>query len=432
MIERYSNPEIAGIWTLENKYRIWLEVEVAVCEAWNKRGLISDDDLRVIKEKADFRVERILEIEEEVQHDVIAFLTNVKEHIGPPGRYLHYGLTSSDLGDTSLSLQLVRSAEIILERMDRLLEISRKLAIQYKRQLMVGRTHGIHGEPITLGLKFAHFYAELRRNRERFQEAKNQIAVGKFSGAVGTFSNIEPDMEEEICRLLGLEPDPITTQVITRDRHAYFVAILGIIAGGLDKLAQEIRLLQKSEGREVEEPFARGQKGSSAMPHKRNPVICERVCGLARVIQSNMSTAFRNIALWHERDISHSSAERVILPDSIIALEYILTKMIYVLENLHVYPDAMERVLNVTRGLICSQRLMLALVDSGMEREEAYGHVQRLSMEVWAHSELHLQKAAAADPAVSSHLTVERLEEIFNLEYFIRNIDFIYRRLGLE
>lgn len=432
MIDRYSNPEIASIWTLENKYRIWLEVEIAVCVAWNKRGLIPDADLKVIRDRAAFNVEAISRIEAEVQHDVIAFLTNVKDHIGPAGRFVHYGLTSSDLGDTALCLQLVRSADILLARVDRLIGVAADLARKHRRQMIVGRTHGIHGEPTTLGLKFAHFYAEMQRHRARLSEARVQIAVGKFSGAVGTFSNIEPEMEEEICRELGLAPDPITTQVVNRDRHAHFVAVLGGIAGALDRIAQEVRLLQKTEGREVEEPFMKGQKGSSAMPHKRNPVICERVCGLARVIQSNVMTAYRDMPLWHERDISHSSAERVILPDSVIALEYILSKMTFVLENLQVYPEAMERVLGITRGLVCSQRLMLALIDGGLEREEAYSHVQRLSMEVWADPALHLEAACLREPAVKDRLGAKRIAELFDLSYFVRNVDFIYGRLGLD
>ena len=431
MIERYSNPEIAGIWTLENKYRIWLEVEIAVCEAWNRRGLIPDQDLKDIKDKADFDVKRVLEIEETVQHDVIAFLTDVKDHVGPAGRWIHYGLTSSDMGDTALCLQLVRSADILLEKLDRLIEAARKQAVAHKDRIMAGRTHGIHGEPTTLGLKFARFYEEMKRGRERLVAARKEIAVGKMSGAVGTFSNIEPDMEAEVCRTLGLEPDPISTQVINRDRHAFFISVLGLIAGGLETLAQEIRLLQKTEGREVEEPFARGQKGSSAMPHKRNPVICERVCGLSRVIQSNATTAFRDMPLWHERDISHSSAERVILPDSTIGLDYILGKMIYVVENIHVHPKNMDRVLGLTRGLIFSQRLMLNLIDRGMEREEAYAHVQRLSMEVWAEDDSDLRTKAGEESAIKDKLTPEMLDEIFDLGYYLRNVDFIYKRLGL-
>ncbi len=431
MIERYSNPEIAKIWELENKYRIWLHVEIAVCEAWNRRGMIPDEDLKEIKEKADFDVKRILEIESEVHHDVIAFLTNVKEYVGPSGRYIHYGLTSSDLGDTTLSLQMVQSADLLLERLERLTEVARTQALRYKDQVMVGRTHGIHGEPITLGFKFAHFHAEMKRNLERLREARRQIAVGALSGAVGTFSNIDPDLEEEVCRALGLEPDPITTQVITRDRHAHFMAVLGIVAGGLERMAQEIRLLQKTEGREVEEPFLKGQKGSSAMPHKRNPVICERICGLARVIQSNVNAAYRDMPLWHERDISHSSTERVIVPDSVIALEYTLVKMTFVLENLHVYPDAMERTLNATRGLIFSQRVLLALIDTGYEREEAYAIVQENSMKVWGDVNLHLRSLLEEDSRVNTRLSAEKLDELFDPSYFLRNLDKVFARLGL-
>ncbi|MDH5656578.1 MAG: adenylosuccinate lyase, partial [Spirochaetia bacterium] len=362
MIDRYSNPEIAGIWDLENKYRIWLEVEIAVCEAYHEKGVIPKEDMENIRSKSAFDAKRIDEIEAEVHHDVIAFLTSVKEFVGPSARFIHFGMTSSDLGDTALCLQLKRSGEILLKRLDEVIEAAKELSVQYKDQVMVGRTHGIHGEPTTLGLKFAYFYAEMLRNKERLEYAVKEISVGKLSGAVGTFSNIDPDLEELVLERLGLSPDPVTTQVINRDRHAHFMSVLGVIAGGLDRMAQEIRLLQKTEGREVEEPFAKGQKGSSAMPHKRNPVVSERICGLARVIQSNVQTAYRDMALWHERDISHSSAERVILADSVIALEYIMGKMIYVLKGINVYPDAMDRVMGTTRGLIYSQRLMLNLV----------------------------------------------------------------------
>lgn len=431
MIERYSNPEISQIWDLENKYKIWLEVELAVCEAYHERGIIPDEDIKNIREKSAFDVKRIDVIEAEVHHDVIAFLTSVKEHVGPSARFIHFGMTSSDLGDTALCLQLKRSGEILLKRMDELIEVARGLSVKYKDQVMVGRTHGIHGEPTTLGLKFAYFYAELLRDKERLLRAVDEISVGKFSGAVGTFSNIDPDLEELVLKRLGLSPDPVTTQVINRDRHAYFMAVLGVIAGGLDRMAQEIRLLQKTEGREVEEPFAKGQKGSSAMPHKRNPVVCERICGIARVVQSNVQTAYRDMALWHERDISHSSAERIILSDSVIALEYIMGKMIFVLSGLHVYPDAMERVMNVTRGLIFSQRLMLNLVDRGLEREAAYEIVQKASMKVWGDQNLNLRSVIESDPAASAKLSSADLDEIFNVKYFLRNVDKIYKRLKL-
>jgi adenylosuccinate lyase len=431
MIERYSNPEISRIWTLENKYRIWLWIELEVCEAWYRRGLIPEEDIDQIRKKANFDVKRIAEIEEEVQHDVIAFLTNVKEHVGKAGRWIHYGLTSSDVGDTALSIQLVQSADIILRRIDSVLEILKKRALEFKDLIMIGRTHGIHGEPITLGLKFAHFYAEMLRNKERLIEAKRQIAVGKLSGAVGTFSNLNPDLEEEVCERLGLKPEKIATQVISRDRHAFFISVLGIIAGTLERMAQEIRLLQKTEGREIEEPFAEGQKGSSAMPHKRNPVISERICGLARVIQSNVMTALRNMPLWHERDISHSSAERVILPDSTIALDYILDKMCYTLNNLHVYPENIQRVLNATRGLIFSQKVLLALVQKGLEREESYKIVQGLAMEVWNNPNLHFKEEILRRDIFRKYLTKKEVEEIFDLKAFLKNVDAIYKRLEL-
>jgi adenylosuccinate lyase len=431
MIERYSNPEISRIWTLENKYRIWLWIELEVCEAWYRRGLIPEEDIDQIRKKANFDVKRIAEIEEEVQHDVIAFLTNVKEHVGKAGRWIHYGLTSSDVGDTALSIQLVQSADIILRRIDSVLEILKKRALEFKDLIMIGRTHGIHGEPITLGLKFAHFYAEMLRNKERLIEAKRQIAVGKLSGAVGTYSNLNPDLEEEVCERLGLKPEKIATQVISRDRHAFFISVLGIIAGTLERMAQEIRLLQKTEGREIEEPFAEGQKGSSAMPHKRNPVISERICGLARVIQSNVMTALRNMPLWHERDISHSSAERVILPDSTIALDYILDKMCYILNNLHVYPENIQRVLNATRGLIFSQKVLLALVQKGLEREESYKIVQGLAMEVWNDPNLHFKEEILRRDIFRKYLTEKEVEEIFDLQAFLKNVDAIYKRLEL-
>ncbi|MFN3604826.1 MAG: adenylosuccinate lyase [Leptonema sp. (in: bacteria)] len=431
MIERYSNPEIRNIWTTENKYKLWLKIEIEVCEAWHRRGLISEKEIKEIREKANFDIQRISQIEEEVQHDVIAFLTNVKEHIGEAGRWIHYGLTSSDIVDTATSLQLKESAEILLKKINQLLEILKEKSLQYKDLIMIGRTHGIHAEPITLGLKFANFYAEMKRNQQRLIEAKEQISFGKFSGAVGTLSNMDPEMEEEICNNLGLKAEPIATQVISRDRHSFFMSVLGIIAGTLERFAQEIRLLQKTEGREVEEPFAKGQKGSSAMPHKRNPVISERICGLARVIQSNVFTAFRNIPLWHERDISHSSAERLIFPDSTIALDYILDKSCYILQNLNVYPENIQKVLHTTRGLIFSQRLLLALVQKGLSREEAYKRVQSLSMEVWNQPHLDLKTEVNKREEFISLLSQKEIEEIFDYHGFLKNLSSIYKRLNL-
>lgn len=431
MIERYSNPEISNIWTIENKYKLWLKIELEVCEAWYRRGLIPEKDIKEIREKANFDPKKISEIEEKVQHDVIAFLTNVKEFVGESGRWIHYGLTSSDIGDTAISLQLKESTEILLKKIDKLIIILKEKSIQYKDIIMMGRTHGIHAEPITLGLKFAHFYAEMLRNKERLLRAKEEISVGKLSGAVGTFSNISPDIEEEVCSRLGLKPDPIATQVISRDRHAFFISTLAIIAGTLERLAQEIRLLQKTEAREVEEPFTEGQKGSSAMPHKRNPVISERICGLARVIQSNVITALRNMPLWHERDISHSSAERIIFPDSTIALDYILDKTYYVLKNLNVYPENIEKVLNTTRGLIFSQKVLLHLVQKGLTREDAYKLVQNLSMEIWNNPNLSLKEELLKRKEFNSYISLEEVEKIFDFKDFLKNIDLIYKRLGL-
>lgn len=431
MIERYSNPEISKIWSLEYKFKLWLKVELEVCEAWYRRNLIPKEDIIQIRKKANFDIQKILKIEEEVQHDVIAFLTNVKEHIGDAGRWVHYGLTSSDVVDTALSLQLKESSEILLRKMESIIHLLKIKSIQYKDLIMMGRTHGIHAEPITLGLKFAHFYSEMLRNKERLIQAKEQISIGKLSGAVGTFSNIDPDIELEVCERLGLKPEPVATQVINRDRHAFFLSVLGIVAGTLERLAQEIRLLQKSEGREIEEPFSEGQKGSSAMPHKRNPVISERICGLARVIQSNVITAYRNMPLWHERDISHSSAERVILPDSTIALDYILDKACYILENLNVYPENIKKVLETTRGLMFSQKLLLALVQKGLSREEAYKRVQTLSMEIWNQSNLNLKEEVLKREEFMTLLNEKEVNAIFNYQDFLKNIDKIYKRLDI-
>ncbi|MDW7975529.1 MAG: adenylosuccinate lyase [Leptospiraceae bacterium] len=432
MIERYSNPEISQVWSLENKYRLWLKIELEVCEAWHRRGVISDEEIQEIRQKANFNPQRIEEIEKEVHHDVIAFVTNVKEFVGEAGRWIHYGLTSSDVVDTATSLQLVQSSEILLKKINQLIEVLKELALRYKDLPMIGRTHGVHAEPITLGFKFAQFYAEMLRNKQRLEHAKQEIAVGKLSGAVGTFSNIDPDIEEEVCARLGLQPEKISTQVISRDRHAFFLSVLGIIAGTLEKIAQEIRLLQKTESREVEEPFLEGQKGSSAMPHKRNPVISERICGLARVIQSNVITAYRNIPLWHERDISHSSAERVILPDSTIALDYILDKTYFVLKNLHIYPKNMEKVMEMNRGLIFSQKLLLHLVKKGLDRDKAYSLVQRASMHVWSHTNSTLKEEVQKREEISQYFSSpSEIEEIFDYQPYLRHINFLYKRLGL-
>ncbi len=430
MIERYSRPEMAGIWELENKFRIWLDIEIAACEAWAETGFIPAEDLRTIKEKADFDVNRILEIENEVHHDVIAFLTAVGEKVGPASRYIHYGLTSSDIGDTALSIQMGRAGEVILKGLDRLIKALGDRALEYKDTPCMGRSHGVHAEPTTFGLKMALYHAEFHRDRERIVRAMENISYGKMSGAVGTFSNIAPEMEERVLSRLGLKADPIATQVIQRDRHAEYMAALAITAGTLDKLATEIRHLQRTEVREVEEPFQKGQKGSSAMPHKRNPILSERVSGLSRVIKANLNVALENMTLWHERDISHSSAERVVLPDSTMALDYLLHRMIFIIENLLVYPRSMAENIEKTGGLFYSQSLMLKLVEKGMTREDAYALVQSLAMRVWAR-EGTLKELILADPAATGLLEVKEIDEIFTLSRYLNNIDFIFRRVGL-
>jgi len=432
MIERYSNPEISKIWSLENKFEIWKQIEILACEARMQRGEIPKEDFEEIQKKAHFNVQEILELEATLQHDVIAFLTNMAKYIGPASRHVHYGLTSSDIGDTALCIQMSQSASILIKRVETLLTTTKQKALEYKMTPCIGRSHGIHAEPMTLGLKFALFYEEMNRNLKRLHQAKQEISVGKFSGAVGTYSNIDPEIEKFVCNKLGLEIDPVTTQVITRDRHAFYMSVLGIIASSLDRFATEIRLLQKTESREVEEPFTKGQKGSSAMPHKRNPVICERISGIARVIRSNVNIAFQNQTLWHERDISHSSAERIILPDSTIALDYILDKMNYVIQNLHIYPEASERVLGITRGLIFSQKAMLTIIEEGkLSREEAYEIIQTHAMQVWANASETLQDRLLSDPKVTRVLSKEKIIEIFNISSYLKNIDLIYQRLGI-
>ena len=431
MIDRYSRKEISDIWTLENKFKIWLDIEIAACEANAQLGIIPQEDLKIIKEKAQFTVSRIEEIENQVHHDVIAFLTCVSEYVGPSSRYIHYGLTSSDIVDTALSIQMKQAGEIILNDINQLLAILKKLALNYKQTPCMGRSHGVHAEPTTFGTKMALYYHEFLRNRKRIQDAIDDIAYGKLSGAVGTFSNIDPRVETIVCEKLGLKPDPISTQIIQRDRHAYYMSAIAICAGTLDKLATEIRHLQRTEVREVEEPFQKGQKGSSAMPHKRNPVLCERVSGLSRVIKSNMMVALDNMTLWHERDISHSSAERIILPDSTIALDYLLAKMIFILDNLHVYPDAMMKTIEKTGGLFYSQALLLKLVEKGYTREEAYAIVQEIAMNVW-HNGGSLKELSLNDTRINTKLSPEEIEEIFKLDNFLHNIDYIFKKAGLE
>jgi len=430
MIERYSRKEIAGIWSLENKFRIWLDIEIAACQAHANMGTIPEEDLRIIEEKANFDLSRIEEIESQVHHDVIAFLTSVAEFVGPSSRFIHFGLTSSDIGDTALSIQMKQAGTILALDIRQLMEALRARALEHKNLPCMGRSHGVHAEPTTFGVKMALYYKEFERNLARLERAIENISFGKISGAVGTFSSIAPEIETMVCHTLGLEPDPISTQIIQRDRHAEFMAVLAITAGSLDKLATEIRHLQRTEVREIEEPFQTGQKGSSAMPHKRNPILSERVSGISRVIKSNLQTALDNMTLWHERDISHSSAERIILPDSTIALDYILDKMTFIIRNLHVYPESMQENIDRTGGLFFSQSLLLKLVETGYSREEAYAIVQENAMRVWKR-EGTLKQLASDDKRVAERISESELDDIFSLDRYLANIDYIFKKTGI-
>lgn len=428
MIERYTRPEMGRIWTLENKYRKWLDVELAVCEARAERGEIPDWAMKDIREKAAFCVERIDAIEKETQHDVIAFLTCVAESVGPASRFIHEGLTSSDVLDTANALLFLEASDLLLDDLDRLLDVLKRRAFEFKDTVMMGRSHGIHAEPITFGLKWALWYAEMQRNRERMVRARETMRVGKISGAVGTFANIDPDIEERVCRRLGLEPAPISTQVIQRDRYAEYFTTLAMIGCTVEKIAVEIRHLQRTEVREAEEYFAPGQKGSSAMPHKRNPIASENLSGLARVLRGNALAAMENVALWHERDISHSSVERIIGPDSTILLDYMLNRLTGVLDKLVAYPERMRRNMEITGGLLFSQRVLLALVGKGLTREDAYRLVQRNAMKVWQEGG-HLKDRLGADPEVAAHLGTEELDALFDLGYHLKHVDAIFRRV---
>ncbi|MCX8026675.1 MAG: adenylosuccinate lyase [Thermodesulfovibrionales bacterium] len=428
MIQRYTLQRMGNLWSLENKYRKWLEVEIAVCEAWAEFGEISQSDLEIIKSRADFDVKRIDEIEQVVKHDVIAFLTSVAENVGDASRYVHKGLTSSDVTDTAMCLLMVQSIDIIIDDVKDLMSVLKEQALRYKEIPCIGRSHGVHAEPMTFGLKFVLWYEEARRNLERLKKAKETVRVGKLSGAVGTFSNIPPEIEEKVCKRLGLIPEPVATQVIQRDRHAEFMTTLAILSAMIEKIAIEIRHLQRTEVREAEEPFTHGQKGSSAMPHKRNPVGCENLSGLARVVRANAIAAIENIALWHERDISHSSVERVIIPDSCILVDYMLNRLTNILKNLHVYPQNMKNNLNKSFGLFNSQRLLLALTEKGMTREDAYIIVQSLAMKSWQES-LDFKSLVVSDTEVSKRLSPQDIDEIFNLDYYLRHVDYIYKRV---
>ena len=428
MIERYSREKISSIWSEEAKYKYWLDVEIAVCEAWVKFGKIPKNALDVIKEKAKFNIERIQELEKELKHDVISFLTSVAENVGEESRYIHLGLTSSDVLDTALALQLKESAEILVDDISQCLDILKNLALEHKNTIMIGRTHGIHAEPITLGLVFALWYDEMRRNLMRMNRAKEIISVGKISGAVGTYANVHPEIESEACKILGLKPASISTQVIQRDIHAEYVTTLSIIASTIEKISVEIRHFQRTEVLELEEPFTEGQKGSSAMPHKRNPILSENLCGLARIVRSNSISALENIALWHERDISHSSVERIIGPDSNILLDFMLNRLNYLLKGLQVYPENMERNLWLTNGLIFSQKVLLKLIEKGINRERAYEIVQRNAMKSWKSKE-NFKDLLAGDIEFNRIINKKELKSCFDVTNDLANIDFIYNKV---
>lgn len=429
MIERYTRPEMGALWTLRRRLEAWLEVEIAVCEAWTRLGVIAEADMREIREKADFDVDRVLEIEEQTRHDVIAFLTAVEEKVGPAARYIHLGCTSSDIVDTANALLLVRAGEMILTGFDTLIETLRRLSFEHKGRLCMGRTHGIHAEPTSFGLKLAGFYAEFVRHRERFTAAVEGIRVGKISGAVGTYTMLTPELEKITCELLGLAVDPVSTQIIQRDRYAHYFTSLALAAGGVERLCVELRHLQRTEVLEVEEGFAKGQKGSSAMPHKKNPISAENMTGLARLIRSNSLAAMENMALWHERDISHSSVERVIMPDSTILADYVLARLNSLLSNLKVIPENMERNLMASYGLFFSQRVLLALVEeAGLPRQEAYEKVQALAMESW-NDKRPFPDLVRADGYMQKHLRAETLDDIFNPENSLKYEDAVFERV---
>lgn len=430
MIDRYTREEMGAIWTEENKYKAWLEVEVLACEAWAALGEIPREDVRKIREKASFNVERIYEIEKETRHDVVAFTRAVSESLGEEKKWVHYGLTSTDVVDTALSYLIKQANHIIRKDIERFIEVLKQKAIEHKHTVMMGRTHGVHAEPTTFGLKMALWYEEMKRNLERFNEAAERIEFGKLSGAVGTYANIDPFVEEYVCKSLGLTPAPLSTQTLQRDRHAAYLSVLALIATSIEKFATEIRGLQKTETREVEEFFREGQTGSSAMPHKRNPIASENMSGMARVVRGFMLTAYENVALWHERDISHSSAERIIIPDATIAINYMLNRFTNVVKNLTIYEENMRENIDATYGVIFSQRVLLSLIDAGMSREDAYGLVQPLAMKAW-NEKIHFKDLVEQSEEVQKKLTAGQIDSCFDYTYHLKNVDRIFERLGL-
>jgi adenylosuccinate lyase len=430
MIDRYSTAEMKDLWSEKAKFQAWLDVEIAACEAWTEAGKIPADDMAIIREKAAFTVERIEELDSQLHHDVIAFTTNLAENIGPASRFVHLGLTSTDVVDTAQSLRLRQAGKLILDELDQLIGTLKKLSVDHKETVMLGRTHGVHAEPITLGLKFLVSYQEMKRNRARLEQALADVSVGKISGAVGTHAHTGPQFEEKICKHLGLNAAEVATQVLQRDRHAAFVAAIAVCGGTIEKLAVEIRHLQRTEVRELEEPFAKGQKGSSAMPHKRNPVKCEQLTGLSRLLRGYAVAAMENQALWHERDISHSSAERVLIADSTTLLHYMIRLLNKVLSGLHIYPDTMLSNMEKTRGLLFSQKTLLSIVGKGLSREEAYEIVQTAAMNTWADQEKNLKDEVLKDPR--NPLSEAELTELMNYKHYLTYIDEIYRRTDVE
>ncbi|SMG55111.1 adenylosuccinate lyase [Paenibacillus aquistagni] len=430
MIERYSRPEMRAIWTEENKFKAWLEVELCACEAWAELGTIPKEDVAALREHASFDIDRILEIEAETRHDVIAFTRAVSETVGPERKWVHYGLTSTDVVDTALGYLLKQANEILEQDIQNFIEILKNKALEYKDTPMMGRTHGVHAEPTTFGLKMALWYAEMSRNLERFRHAAKGVEFGKISGAVGTYANIDPFVEKFVCEKLGTSPAPISTQTLQRDRHAEYMATLALIATSLDKFATEVRALQKSEFREVEEAFAKGQKGSSAMPHKRNPIGSENISGLARVIRGHMVSAYENVTLWHERDISHSSVERVILPDATMLLNYMLNRFMNIVKNLTVFPENMKRNMERTYGVPFSGRVMTKLIDKGWAREQAYDTVQPRAMQAWE-EQRSFKSIVQETEAITSVLSPEEIEDAFNPSWHLKNVDTIFRQVGL-
>jgi adenylosuccinate lyase len=431
MIARYSRKEMTEIWTEHNQFQSWLDVELAVCKAWSELGHIPKADVEILYRDARFDIDRIKEIEEATRHDVVAFTRAVSETLGEEKKWIHFGLTSTDVVDTALGLRLKQANMLIAKGIDRMIEVLAAKAKTHKFTIMMGRTHGIHAEPTTFGLKCALWYAEMIRNRDRFQIAARDIEFGKISGAVGTFANIPPQVELLVCEYLGLSPAPISTQTLQRDRHAAYMATLALIGSSLEKMAVEVRHLQKSETREVEERFLSGQKGSSAMPHKRNPIGSENITGCARVLRGYMVTAFENIPLWHERDISHSAAERIILPDATMLLDYMLDRFARIIDNLVVFEDNMKANIQRTHGLVFSQRLMLMLIDKGLSREDSYDMIQPLAMQAWS-EQRGLQLLAEADPAVTQHLSKDEIAEAFDLNHHMRQVDVLFARVGLD